>query len=501
MAEVETVHPDCRWEDIHRNGTVCDVPALDFFSLEEALPAHVAIISFSVIFLVLHKLYYHTSHATLGAVPQSVQDWFEYLFIQPFVPLRLESFVAYLASGWFLGTVTMAITRFYHKQWAVELLSQQGPFNLVSWLLGGGMISPTAHVYTYENTNQVPEGNRGFVFLIQRSLGKLKNKTKAGDFELDEQDPESESQHFKNLDLFFSLHLFCGLLWLTVGGLQIFWAKAWSIDTHHNRRAHKIFGYFVALPALALHLIDGFYMAYMNPVNQDWTIQFLYFGMVINATQQVVVAMQHAHPETRRFHKYRMVKLYILTIFGSGAIRFAAWILWLVGKFLPFGIRVLIDRGTCQSNSKIFGNERGFQADAELCYAPVFMNLASTQVLQTWLQYILACLLTRDQEFDHIEKRALYVKIKALIFILGVLWTTTIILDVNDVVPHESERTMWRFIIIFYVLFIEMEITHYEIARSTADTTPEGDTTFRRTAVALFGDLHDPQRPHHPHQD
>jgi len=240
MAHVDTVHPDCRWEDIHKNGTVCDIPALDFFSWKEGAPAHLAILSFVIIMLGLHRLYSREHHTGLGAEYQSVQWWFEYLFINPCVPLHLENFVAYLTSGWFLGTITMAITRYYHKQWAVELLSQQGPFNLLSWLLGGGTIGATAHVYTYENTNQgIPDGKpHGILTLIRKSIRKLKERN----VELvDVTDPDREQNHFKSLDLFFSLHLFCGMIWLIVGGLQIFWAKSWSVSLFRIKRERTLF--------------------------------------------------------------------------------------------------------------------------------------------------------------------------------------------------------------------------------------------------------------------
>ena len=118
------------------------------------------------------------------------------------------------------------------------------------------------------------------------------------------------------------------------------------------------------------------------------------------------------------------------------------------------------------------------------------MNLASTQVIQTWLQYILACLLARNQELDDIEKRALYVKIKSLMFVLGVLWTTTIFLDVNDIVLQENERMIWRGVILFYVLFIEMEIGHYYFARVTADKSEEARrSSLRQSIVAVYGEL------------
>ena len=35
----------------------------------------------------------------------------------------------------------------------------------------------------------------------------------------------------------------------------------------------------------------------------------------------------------RNLHMTKMVQVYISTTFGSGAIRFTSWILWVVGKF------------------------------------------------------------------------------------------------------------------------------------------------------------------------
>ena len=57
-------------------------------------------------------------------------EWIEEVFVHPFIPASLENFVLVIFySLWTIFTITMGITRYYRKIWAVEMLGQQSLFN------------------------------------------------------------------------------------------------------------------------------------------------------------------------------------------------------------------------------------------------------------------------------------------------------------------------------------------------------------------------------------
>jgi len=89
-----------------------------------------------------------------------------------------------------------------------------------------------------------------------------------------------------------------------------------------------------------------------------------------------------------------MVTVYLKSTFGSGAIRFVVWLMWLVGKFVPFETRIVIDRSVCQSLSKELGSDMMGQADK--CMRPVFFNLALTDMLILWLEWLFVCVLAQE---------------------------------------------------------------------------------------------------------
>ena len=311
----------------------------------------------------------------------------------------------------------MGVTRYYEGYWAMDYLTQQGPFNFIAHLIGCKGLDLT----TLKYTERVPPRSEWVV------------------------NPEHYSA--QELDPFFTWHLAAGTTWLTAGFLQIFWAKlgdgGWSVSminvshvlnfalysdvtcpyhlttnkliihlqppsqTHplQHRKLHKRFGWIVCMPALMVHLIFATRMAIRNPVNQAPIIVSQYGAMIFEGFVLFCVALKYAldsekagDKEKKRklmgMHKLRMVNCYIQTIFGSGAIRVSLWILYLLGHFFSPEIQARIDRGTCQTAAH---DERGQPlGSAENCWVPVFLNLALTNVLNTWLLYV--CMVT--DEFD-----------------------------------------------------------------------------------------------------
>ena len=115
-----------------------------------------------------------------------------------------------------------------------------------------------------------------------------------------------------------------------------------------RRRAHRWFGW-VALVVLCGHIGMAAIMAWNNPVKQHAVIKLFYIIYIIeNGLRRPYQGMKCAfssqavreHDEAasnnfRNQHKSLMVRMYVWTTFGSGAIRLSAWILWCIGKFFP----------------------------------------------------------------------------------------------------------------------------------------------------------------------
>ena len=61
----------------------------------------------------------------------------ERIFILPYVPHQLDSMVMWMFM-WFIAiTIPMAVTRYYDSRWAHDLITLQGPLNLISYYVFG----------------------------------------------------------------------------------------------------------------------------------------------------------------------------------------------------------------------------------------------------------------------------------------------------------------------------------------------------------------------------
>ena len=69
---------------------------------------------------------------------------FERIFVLPFVPRELDSFIMWIFFWFFITTMPMAINRYYKKRWENDVFALQGPFNLISHVMGCGMLNTTA---------------------------------------------------------------------------------------------------------------------------------------------------------------------------------------------------------------------------------------------------------------------------------------------------------------------------------------------------------------------
>lgn len=253
----------------------------------------------------------------------------------------------------------MAFTRYYEMKWAHDIFALQGPFNVASWFLGCGSISLQAIPYT-EHLENIPPRVLPVTPLIPPDLGR-----------------------WERIDIFLSWHLTMAVLWLLFGFVQIFRAKdgEWSPDNKANWRAHRRFGQ-VTIGILCLHTLMMVLMAIENPVNQRYIIRIDYCLMVVETVYYLYKGISSAKKKEREKHALYMFRIYLRSTMGSGSIRFSAWVLWLLGKFMPPDIRVKFDRGDCQTYS-----QHGI-GDARECWEPVFFNLLFTHLIVTWLEIL-----------------------------------------------------------------------------------------------------------------
>lgn len=320
----------------------------------------------------------------IGAIYHPLKDpkWYKVykIFIRPFAPSTQEDIVGVVFFFWFIMTIPMAITRYYEKRWAQEVTAEQGTLNVISSLMGCKSLNITVIAYT----------------------GPIS----------DDPVPNPERGSGEELDPIFKLHLLGGILWLLFGFLQIFRARSgWSTNREIQLKIHRMFGMFVAIPALANHLFHTLKIVLRNPVNQQFPIMVTYYSVLFDSFLMCILgvrdmmnskrihpdpypaienSLKHGKPvppewktalELRNRHKLRMAFCYFHSIFGSGPIRVTAWLLWLVGKFLNPYWQQRVDRGVCQSDAAIMG-------DATNCWIPVFVNLAWSQLLILWIEWL-----------------------------------------------------------------------------------------------------------------
>ncbi|KAL3942072.1 MAG: hypothetical protein SGBAC_003668 [Bacillariaceae sp.] len=356
----------------------------------------------------------------------SLREWFahemEEIFIKPFIPTSLEDMITTLYICWFLFTITMAVTRFYKEQWANEAFAQHGPFNFMSWSIGCETMNITALSYTNKLPDLLPAANRPGLF---RTFLKFKGRKR-----LTAADGQRalEKDYFEVIDWHFTIHLMFASVWLTVGFLQIVWTRTgWSMNKSIRRNAHRMFGRFAVLSFL-VHMCGAILIVSRNPVKQVLPIVLFYWTDIADILIQAILGLRWAvvakrireskksnesiegededqkleeelandenYQSAKNMHQFRMVTVYLKSTFGSGAIRLMVWLMWLVGKFVSFETRIIIDRSTCQSFSKELGSDMVGQADK--CMRPVFFNLALTDMLVLWLEWLFVCVLAQE---------------------------------------------------------------------------------------------------------
>ena len=61
----------------------------------------------------------------------------ERIFVLPFVPVELDSYVMWIFMWFVIITIPMGVTRYYEKKWAHDLITLQGPLNMIAYYVFG----------------------------------------------------------------------------------------------------------------------------------------------------------------------------------------------------------------------------------------------------------------------------------------------------------------------------------------------------------------------------
>lgn len=317
--------------------------------------------------------------------------------VLPFVPVSLKSLIMMLYLAWVAMTIPMATTRYYKKLWANEVMAQQGPLNVIADMLGCEGVDIMAIPYTKQINDTSP-------------------------FQNPKHPPERNSP--EELDPYFAWHLAFGIVWLTFGFVQIFNARGgWSPVREVSGKAHRIFGKFFAIPAFCCHMYCAYKMIVRNPVNQNVAVVTQYWATLIDSCLLCINGVwciskarsSHSKKEKDSWqnkHILRMGMCYFESVFGSGSIRLTAWALWLFAKFWPHKLAMRIDRGICQSYAECRGQQVG---SAQSCFIPVFLNLALTDILILWIEFLFISLPETDFAIDESDLKVFKQKTKAII--------------------------------------------------------------------------------------
>lgn len=227
------------------NLSACGAPPISFSSMEAiceegSLSVLFVIVFFFIIFATkqivhlkrkhkhskgsktVHGIMTEASASFMGTIGHHVEE----IFVKPFVPTSLENMVTTIYFCYFFLTITMGVTRFYEKHWANDPLAQQGPFNLLSWAFGCESVGVAGLVYTPKMPDLLLNEDAKRQGLFRFIKTRLLNKAAPND------SPEAiQKRYFESIDWLFTLHLLMGTAWLTIGFLQIAWARTgWSVS-------------------------------------------------------------------------------------------------------------------------------------------------------------------------------------------------------------------------------------------------------------------------------
>uniref|UniRef100_A0A6U2ZGN3 Uncharacterized protein n=1 Tax=Entomoneis paludosa TaxID=265537 RepID=A0A6U2ZGN3_9STRA len=210
-----------------------------------------------VLFVLFHQvMYFYKGRCTnnKGTEPNThveyqnqgrslTESMIERVFVAPFVPKKLETLVALIFGAWFMMTIPMAFTRYFEGWWGQQLLTQQGPFNLMANAIGCKGLDMNAIKYAIqapqdqEQKEVVRLGSHAALAQPERVLFPQESPEEQ-EFASAESSVNAAPKslgHSPDIDYYFALHLFFGMVWLTMGGIQIYLAKnGWSVSSFNS---------------------------------------------------------------------------------------------------------------------------------------------------------------------------------------------------------------------------------------------------------------------------
>ena len=153
--------------------------------------------------------------------------------------------------------------------------------------------------------------------------------------------------------------------------------------------------------------------------------------------------------------------------------------------FLSMETRILIDRGACQEMSihGINGNPPTITGSAEYCFKSVFLNLALTDTLILWLEWIFLCL--PIVKWDKADRAATTAKFKMIVVLTIIYLFLVFVWDAPD--------WLLQVILGLWAFLVKMHTFRMYIASFLHDPTIEAqpaetrwDTTKRLVKTGLL---------------
>ena len=283
-------------------------------------------------------------------------------FLTPFIPPSLSSFAAFLGIFSIGLTLPMLWTRYAEGRWMGEFIATQKLPNAISEFVGCKPFDGGNLIYYHYPLNGSPP------------------KAMEGQAE----DLELRHDYNEHIDWTVGLHASAGLLWVLLGAIQIFYAER---QLSHRTRFHKYFG-IAATISLYVHMLGAVHILYRDIVHHNIFPKMMLFSDVLMSSYYIgrgiqLRKMTEGIPN-KFMHRTMMFFGFVHAIEGSGQIRFTAWYIWIISRFLPEKVAPWIDTTVCQEMA--FPNN--FRAAATHCVFPYMVRMNLLRMMTIYFKLI-----------------------------------------------------------------------------------------------------------------
>lgn len=315
----------------------------------------------------------HVAKSTIG---KKLED----VFVTPFIPPSMAFFAAFLGIFAFSLTAPMIYSRLMEGRWLGEFIGQQDIPNKISEFVGCKPFNDGNITYYHYPLNGSPiEENvetKKFLGLFGR-----KKKTQQANVPMDLPiDADwGPKDHHEYTDLAIGLHVSAGLLWILLGAVQMYFAPK-LIDPEIKGRKRRRYSEFhkwigiIGTLSVYLHALGACHILYRDIVHHNLFPKMMLFSDVVMFSYYIGRGIQLRHDKTSHHvhHRTMMFMGFVHAIEGSGQIRFTAWYIWIVSRYLPLDIAKLVDTTVCQELSIFHG---GYRAAATDCIFPYMIRM------------------------------------------------------------------------------------------------------------------------------